>query len=87
MKNIFYICTKPIENWEIFTPLENIQGSQNKISVLILHEDQDIQNIHASHVWKLDPDESNVLDASPIKNISYQNFLEQIFIHDLSIVI
>ena len=87
MKNIFYICTKPIENWEIFTPLENIPGSQNKISVLILHEDQDIQNIHASHVWKLDPDESNVLNASPIKNISYQNFLEQIFIHDLSIVI
>ena len=87
MKNIFYICTKPIENWEFFTPLENIQESREKISVLILHENQDVENAHASHVWKLNQDESNVLDSSPIKNISYQNFLEQIFLHDLSMVI
>ena len=87
MKNIFYICTKPIENWEIFTPFDNIQESQSQISVLILHEEQDLQNVHASHVWNLNSGESDVLDSSPIKSISYQNFLEQIFLHDLSMVI
>ncbi len=87
MKNIFYICTKPLDNWDIFTPLENTKESQGQISVLILHKDQDVQNVHASHIWNLNPGESNVLDSSPIKNISYQNFLEQIFLHDLSMVI
>lgn len=87
MKNIFYICTKPIENLEIFTPLENIQESQIHISILTLNEDQNLPNIHAFHVWNLKKEESNVLESSSKKSISYQNFLEQIFLHDLSIVI
>lgn len=88
MKNIFYICTKPIDNWDFFTPIiENTGKSQSKISVLIIHEEQNLPNVHASHIWNLNQGKSNVLDASPIKGISYQKFLEQIFLHDLSMVI
>lgn len=88
MKKIFYICTKPIKNWDIFTPHESKSPTNNtKFSVLLLYEDQDLQNICASHVWNLNPKKSNVLDSMPIKSMSYQDFLEQIFLHDLSMVI
>lgn len=88
MKKIFYICTKPIKNWDIFTPHESKSPTNNtKFSILLLHEDQDLQNISASHVWNLNQEESNLLDSMPIKSISYQDFLEQIFVHDLSMVI
>ncbi len=86
MKNIFYICTKPIDNWDVFTPLENIQASQSQISILFLMEDQNVKNVPASHVWKLNADKLNLVDSS-IKSISYQEILEEIFLHDLSMVI
>lgn len=87
MKNIFYICTKPIRNWDVFIPPEHIEEAQAKISVLIINQDQELNNIHVSHVWTLNQDKSNVLGFSSIKNISSQHFLEQIFLNDLSMVI
>ena len=87
MKKIFYICTKPIENLDFFAPLDNMAASQSQISVLLLAKDQDLQNIYASQVWKLDSGELDLLDTNAIKSISYQKFLEQIFLHDLPMVI
>lgn len=83
MKTIFYICTKPIKHWEIFTPTETVNVSSSDISVLLLDQEQDLPNIHASQIWKL---ASTERDLSTQK-ISYQGFLEQIFLHDLSLVI
>jgi len=83
MKKIFYICTKPIKHWEIFTPHETFKISPSDISVLLLNQEQDLADIHASKIWKLTSSEG---DAS-IQDISYQIFLEQIFSHDLSLVI
>ena len=83
MKKIFYICTKPIKHWEIFTPHETFKISPSDISVLLLNQEQDLQDIHASQIWKLSPSEEEV----GTQNISYQGFLEQIFLHDLSLVI
>jgi len=83
MKKIFYICTKPIKHWEIFTPPESFNVSASDISVLLLNQEQDLSNIHASQIWKLASTEGDI----PTRNISYQGFLEQIFLHDLSLVI
>ena len=83
MKTIFYICTKSIKHWKIFTPPENFNVASSDISVLLLNQEQDLSNIHASQIWKLNSSEGDV----SIKNISYQGFLEQVFLHDLSLVI
>ena len=83
MKTIFYICTKPIKHWEIFTPPEPVNVSSSNISVLLLDQEQDLPNIHASQIWKLASTERDV----STQKISYQGFLEQIFLHDLSLVI
>ena len=85
MKKIFFICINYIENWDIFTPSEGQDTSQNTISVLLLHQKQDLEKIHASQVWNLG--ETDTMSTSILKNISYQDFLEQVFLHDLAIVI
>lgn len=85
MKKIFFICINHIENWDVFTPPESKDTSQNTISVLLLHEKQDLENLHVSQVWNLS--EQDATGANFPKNISYQGFLEQVFLHDLAMVI
>ena len=85
MKNIFYICTKHIKNWDIFTPPESIDTNLHNISVLLLEREQDIQNVRVSDVYYLNASECDTQDK--IKNITYQEFLEQVFVHDLALVI
>ena len=81
MKKIFFICINYIENWDVFTPSESQDTSQNTISVLLLHQKQDLEKIHVSQVW-------NLVETDTISsNISYQDFLEQVFLHDLAMVI
>ena len=81
MKKILFICINYIENWDIFTPSENQNTSQNNYSVLLLHQKQDLEKIHVSQVW-------NLVETDTISsNISYQDFLEQVFLHDLAMVI
>ncbi len=85
MKKIFFICINYIENWDIFTSSEGQDTSQNTISVLLLHQKQDLEKIHVSQVWNLG--ETDTMSTNILKNISYQDFLEQVFLHDLAIVI
>ena len=87
MKNIFYICTKHIENWDIFTPPDSIDITSNNISVLLLHREQDMKNVRVSQVCYLNSSEQDIGVKNTLKNISYQEFLEQVFIHDLALVI
>ena len=69
----------------MYTPPESKDISQNNISVLLLHKKQDLEKIHVSQVWNLS--ETDTISMDVPKNISYQNFLEQVFLHDLAIVI
>jgi hypothetical protein len=85
MKKIFFICINHIENWDVFTPPDSTDISQNNISVLLLHNKQDLEKIHVSQVWNLS--ETDTISMDVPKNISYQNFLEQVFLHDLAVVI
>ena len=81
MKKILFICINHIENWEVFTPPKSQDISQSNISVLLVHKKQDIEKIHVSQVWNLG--ETDTIS----QNISYQDFLEQVFLHDLAMVI
>lgn len=85
MKKIFYICTNLIENWDFFCPVND--SHQNSISLLLLHKEQHLENVSISHVWELGKDEQDGESVNFQKNISYQKFLEEIFSHDLSVVI
>jgi len=69
----------------MYTPPESKDIPQNNISVLLLHNKQDLEKIHVSQVWNLS--ETDTIRTNIPKNISYQNFLEQVFLHDLAIVI
>jgi hypothetical protein len=81
MKKILFICINHIENWEVFTPPKSQDISQSNISVLLVHKKQDLEKIPVSQVWNLG--ETDTIS----QNISYQDFLEQVFLHDLAMVI
>jgi hypothetical protein len=81
MKKILFICINHIENWEVFTPPKSQDLSQSNISVLLVHKKQDLEKIPVSQVWNLG--ETDTIS----QNISYQDFLEQVFLHDLAMVI
>lgn len=87
MKKILYICTKTIEDWEIFTPFSQENTTQSTMSLLLLHQEQRLENVDVSHVWYLKKDEQNQGDRNTHKEFSYQDFLEQVFSHDLAVVI
>ncbi len=87
MKKILYICAKSIENCDIFAPPSSKDTSQNTISLVLLHKEQNLDNVSLSHVWKLTDSENDTGALNSSKTLSYQNFLEEIFSHDLSVVI
>ncbi len=87
MKKILYICANPIENWDIFTPTTGEDPSQNTLSLVLLHQEQNLDHVSVSQVWNLSENGKNAESRIPQKTISYQNFLEEIFSHDLSVVI
>lgn len=76
-----------MENWEFFTPFAHENTTHSTRSLLLLHQEQNLENVDVSHVWYLTKDEPNHGDENIHKKFSYQNFLEQVFSHDLAVVI
>jgi len=87
MKKIFYICTKSVENWDIFVPSGPEKTAQDNLSLLFLHGEHDLRNAPVSQIWYLNKEQKDHGDKNSQKNLSYQGFLEQIFSHDLPVVI
>ncbi len=87
MKKILYICTNPIEDWEIFIPKIKDDQIQHSISLLLLHKEQNLEKNFVSHVWYLKENETKEVNNNFQKTLSYREFLEQVFSHDLSVVI
>lgn len=87
MKKILYICTRTIENWDIFTSFSSEDPTRRTISLLLLHQEQHLENIPVSQVWNLERGDQSHEGIGIQKTISYQDFLEEVFLHDLSVVI
>ncbi len=87
MKKILYICTNPIENWEIFTPSAGENPSHSSISLVLLYQEQNLDNVSVSQVWHMNESERNTEGLNPQKTLSFQTLLEEVFSHDLSVVI
>ncbi len=85
MKTILYICANHIENWDIFVCATSQDTSENTISLVLIHTEQNLDTVSVSQVWNLIEKDMGTLN--PQTTLSYQRFLEEIFSHDLSVVI
>jgi hypothetical protein len=64
------------------------EGSdQRTISLLLLYQEQHLENVPVSQVCNLYRGDQSHERVGTQKTLSYQDFLEQVFLHDLSVVI
>jgi hypothetical protein len=84
MRNILYICTKNQYDWNTFIPETDSAKSKMDPSVLLLQNGLDLPHPPTSKVFVLRSEGENSRSYEPI---SYQGFLEKIFLADLALVI
>ncbi|WP_342347408.1 hypothetical protein [uncultured Nitrospira sp.] len=87
MRNILYICTKNQHDWNSFIPEPAPSLSEIDLSVLLLQNGLSLPDIPTSQVFVLGHEGERGEDSSPYEPISYQGFLEKIFLADLALVI
>ncbi len=87
MRNILYICTKNQYDWNTFIPEKDSSPSEMDLSVLLLQNGLDLQHIPTSKVFVLRSEGESGEDSRSYEPISYQGFLEKIFLADLALVI
>jgi hypothetical protein len=87
MRNILYICTKNQYDWKSFIPEPVPSLSETETSVLLLQNGLSLPHIPTSQVFVLALEGERGEDSRPYEPISYQGFLEKIFLADLALVI
>lgn len=87
MRNILYICTKNQYDWNSFIPAPAPSLSEIDLSVLLLQNGLSLPHIPTSQVFVLGREGERGEDSRPYEPISYQGFLEKIFLADLALVI
>lgn len=87
MRNILYICTKNQYDWNTFIPETDSAESEMDPSVLLLQNGLDLQHVPTSKVFVLSSEGESGEDSRSYEPISYQGFLEKIFLADLVLVI
>lgn len=87
MRNILYICTKNQYDWNSFIPEQVPSSSEMDLSVLLLQNGRGLHHIPTSRVFVLNTEGERRDDSRPYEPISYQGFLEKIFLADLALVI
>lgn len=87
MRNILYICTKNQYDWNTFIPETDSAESEMDSSVLLLQNGLELQHVPTSKVFVLSSEGESGEDSRSYEPISYQGFLEKIFLADLVLVI
>ena len=87
MRNILYICTKDQYDWNTFIPEMGSPVSEMDPSVLILQNGLDLGHLPTSKIFVLRSKGESGEDSGSYEPISYQEFLEKIFLADLALVI
>jgi hypothetical protein len=87
MRTILYICTQSQYDWDSFLPKDISSSTEINVSILPLQQGRRLSNIPTSQVSALETldgtDDGSGTDAV----ISYQDFLEKIFLVDLALVV
>jgi hypothetical protein len=92
MKKILYICPKNQYDWNVFIPQEVSSPKKEHteeidISVLLLQNGIHLDQIPTSHISLLKTEGGKKDSSNSYESISYQDFLEKIFLADLALVI
>jgi hypothetical protein len=87
MKNILYICTKNQYDWDSIIPHQEGSSTTTDVSVLLLQDGIDPRTIPTSHLFRLKAEEKEINHADAQETVSYQDFLEKIFLMDLAVMI
>ena len=87
MKKILFICQNSIENYDSCFPFGEEDPVTNNISVVFLQKETDLKNKSVSQAWNLIANKTRSEEKDKSSNISYQEFLEKVFSHDLSLVV
>ena len=87
MRNILYICTKNQYDWNTFIPEMDSGDSKMDPSVLLLQNGLDLPHVPTSKVFVLHREGEREEDSRSYEPITYQGFLEKIFLADLALVI
>jgi hypothetical protein len=86
MRNILYICTKNQYDWDILIPQQPSSPTEMDISVLLLQDAIGLSNIPISQPFALNTDGGEKDGFCKYVAISYQDFLDKIFLTDLALV-
>ena len=87
MRNILYICTKNQYDWNTFIPETDSAVSEIDPTVLLLQNGLNLQHVPTANVCVLCNEGEGGEDSKSYEPISYQGFLEKIFLADLALVI
>lgn len=87
MRNILYICTKSQYDWDSFIPQQVSSSTEMDISVLLIQYGINMCNIPLSQVTVLKTEGAEKNNSCKYGAVSYQNFLEKVFLADLALVI
>ncbi len=87
MRNILYICTQSQSDWDSVLPKDISSSTEINVSILLLQQGRGLTNIPTSQVSSLEPAGGTKDGSSTDGVISYQDFLEKIFLVDLALVV
>lgn len=87
MKTILYICGKNQYDWDAVFPQKSLSPMEMATTVVLVQEGRNLKDVPTPHVYTLKSDGEVVNDASAAKMISYQDFLEKIFLSDLAVML
>ena len=87
MRNILYICTKSQYDWDTFIPHQESLTSELNIAVLLLQSGMGLRDIPTSQVSLLKTEGTEQEEFCAYETITYQEFLEKIFLADLPLLI
>ncbi len=87
MKQILYVCTKPVSDWEIFLPQEQRKSRHHNISVLSVDCEQNVDHSALCQFMFIGKKKDEILKIGVYRNIVYQDFLNEVFSHDLCVVL
>lgn len=86
MRKILYICPKKHYDWDSLIPQQDPSSDKMDISILLLEEGIGLTDIPTTQVTALKGKGGEKVVPCPYEVISYQGFLEKVFLADLALV-
>ena len=87
MRTILYICTKSQYDWDSLIPQSVSSSTEMNVSILLLQNGRRLSDIPIAQVSSVETEGTEKDDSRKYEAVSYQDFLEKIFLVDLALVV